>query len=463
MTISRGDTIVAISTPRGFSGIGVIRMSGPRAVDLLRDIFRRAGGAESFPDRMALYGHVIDPDTNEVIDDGMALVMRGPHSYTGEDMAELSLHGSPLILDTTRRILVELGARPARRGEFTQRAFLSGRLDLLQAEAIIEIIESTSRAGLKEARSALDHKVSLRVKQLSDSLKDLLADLEASLDFDEDDERPAPETAGPLTRIAKEMEEILKASHRARPIKEGIRTVIIGKPNVGKSTLFNALAQDERAIVTPYPGTTRDAIEDYLRVGPASLLITDTAGVRVDPAPIEAEGITRTLRKIEDSDMALAVFDAQSKLDMEDQELLEMIRDKVSIAVINKMDQCASEPSPELPGWLAPNRIARISALTGEGMERLMEIITDCAQSFLNPDEEFESRTSLNQRAALLMESALGYVREPLEQVRSGRAPEPELVAYSVGKALESLEEITGERVEQGILERVFERFCVGK
>jgi tRNA modification GTPase len=350
----------------------------------------------------------------------------------------------------------------AKRGEFTQRAFLSGRLDLLQAEGVIDLIESKSRAGLKGARAALDRKVSSRTRQISNELKDLLADIEACIDFDEDDERPFPEILEPLKSIAGNMEDMIRASEIARPRREGVKTVIVGKPNVGKSTLFNGFLNEDRAIVTPLPGATRDTIDEYLNVGDKAVLLTDTAGVRIDPEPIEAEGIARTLKKIQEADIVLLILDATAPLDQEDERLLELTMEKPGLVVLNKIDKCETAPPSGSIERVSSKVVVGISALTGAGMDHLHQALDDLASRLLSGHDDPED-AALNQRAAMLMESSLGYVREPLEKMEEGRWMAPELVAFSLNRALECLEEITGERVEEGILERIFERFCVGK
>lgn len=462
MSYHQGDTIVAISTPRGFSGIGVIRMSGPDSGRLLKSIFISGSSGKGSLDRRAIYGRVVDPDTKETIDDGIAIVMAGPNSYTGEDIAELYLHGSPFILETVQRILINRGARLAKRGEFTLRAFLSGRMDLAQAEAVIDVIEASSMAGLREARAAMDSKISLKTRALSNSIKDLLAELEAHIDFDEDDERPRPDTLGPLNEIASAMDEMVRAAHSARPRRDGIRTVIIGKPNVGKSTLFNALVGDDRAIVTPYPGTTRDVIDERLMVADALLMVSDTAGIRLDPESIESQGINRAMARANEADILVLTLDVSRPLDQEDERLLSFAQDKRCLIVLNKIDKCLAEPSFKGPHWIDPDRILKVSALNSQGLSLVLEALGHMAKEILSVDDDHDIG-SLNKRAALLMEQALESVKRPLSQMNAGVWVEPELLAISLRTALDAMGEITGESVDHGILDRVFERFCIGK
>ena len=303
MTQRFDDTIVALSTPGGYSGIGVIRMSGPESAPFLHRIFRADGRNDGLPDRRAVHGLVTDPESGAPLDDAIAVLMRGPSSYTGQDVVEISLHGSPTVLDMVVTTLVKLGARPAGRGEFTMRAFLSGKVDLIQAEAVMDLIESASPGAVHEARSRLDRSLTTEVGQLSGAIKDLLALLEAHIDFDEEDEAPAPLMGPFLLNIRAKIDRLLSRARQARLRRLGLRTVVAGKPNVGKSTLFNALLGTDRTIVTPYPGTTRDLVEDRLTLGGLSFVLSDTAGVRQDPEPIEQEGIRRTIDAIHGADL----------------------------------------------------------------------------------------------------------------------------------------------------------------
>lgn len=456
------DTIVAVSTPPGYSGIGVIRMSGVGVLPMARAMFKPLKAEGDFPDRVAVYGHVVDPGTDTVLDDGIAVLMRGPSSYTGEDVLELSLHGSPIILDMVLRMLVRLGARPATRGEFTRRAFLSGRLDLVQAEAVIDFIEASTPAGAREARGRLDKSLSHEVTSLSDALKDILAELEAHIDFDEDDEGPPPLIEPVLTDILNRMDDLMDRAESGRIRREGVRTVIVGKPNVGKSTLFNALLRADRMIVTPYAGTTRDPVEERLILNGIGFSLWDTAGIRSHPEPVEQEGIARTRLQIENADLIIAVFDATAVLDEEDLAVLDACRDKQIVVALNKID-LGTTLVPTDPR-LGPDQRPRfpVSAKTGTGLDDLRTCLEDRGRG-MSGDARHQDAAALNRRCLQLMEAAAIPVRSLTGKLSENKAVCPEIVSLELRRTLALLEEITGERVDEGILERIFERFCVGK
>ncbi len=456
------DTIVALSTPRGYSGIGVIRMSGPASETILRKIFKTASTRPDFPDRTAVYGRVTDPENGNALDDGIAVLMKAPRSYTGEDMAELSLHGSPTILDTVLSAIVSQGARPAGRGEFSLRAFLSGRIDLVQAEAVIDLIEATSPVAAMEARSRLDGVLSKKIREISDAVKDLLAELEAHIDFDEDDEQPAPDPEAGMRAILGSVEDLVKRSRQGRLRREGIRIVIAGKPNVGKSTLFNRLLRTDRAIVTPYPGTTRDTLDDRINLDGIGFIVHDTAGIRGNPDPIEEEGIRRSEQRIDEADLVLAVVDGSVPIDENDLAVLGWCRSKNALVVLNKMDLglALSETAIELGPRSQPRAI--ISAKTGQGMDALESIIGDIGKK-MTVASTLNDNGILSQRSLLVMEAVQIHAAGLIESFDQGLEMRPEIASLELRKILDLLKEITGERADDEILERIFERFCVGK
>ena len=470
MTQRFDDTIVALSTPGGYSGIGVIRMSGPESAPFLHRIFRATGRSDGLPDRRAVHGLVTDPESGAPLDDAIAVLMRGPRSYTGQDVVEISLHGSPTVLDMVVTTLVKLGARPAGRGEFTMRAFLSGKVDLIQAEAVIDLIESAGPGAVHEARGRLDRSLTTEVGQLSGAIKDLLALLEAHIDFDEEDEAPAPVMGPFLLNIRAKIDRLLSRARQARFRRLGLRTVIAGKPNVGKSTLFNALLGTDRTIVTPYPGTTRDLVEDRLALGGLSFVLSDTAGVRQDPEPIEQEGIRRTIDAIHGADLVIAVLDNASPLDDEDAEVLDMCPKDRTILVINKSDlpphaegpTCMAGKSGPILDGVGVLPTVHMSARTGQGMDVLQERLEAMGCLMAGLDRPAPPG-GLTERGRLLVETARIPVDALLTVLDTGHRVEPAIAALELRQALEALEELTGERYDEGILERVFERFCVGK
>ncbi len=414
------------------------------------------------PDRVAVYGNVVDSESGKVLDAGLALVMKGPRSFTGEDVVELNLHGSPMVLDMVTRMIVRHGARPATRGEFTRRAFLSGKLDLVQAEAVVDLIEAGSPAAAQEASSRLDASLSREIRDISDKIKDLLAVVEAHIDFDEEDEKIPPEPTEALEEILDKINSLKRDAESARTRREGLSTVIVGKPNVGKSTLFNALMKADRAIVTPFPGTTRDPVDDYILLGDLSFVLCDTAGIRSNPDPIEDEGIRRARERMDCADIIIAVLDGSTPLDEEDSAVLAACREKQTVVAINKMDLVKEHESPCWEPGSSDQLCARISAKTGKGLAKLRDLLAAMGESRAMPGA-LSSHGSLNRRGLLLMEAATPRIEGLLKRLQSGREIEPEIVSLELRRALEPLEEVTGERVDEGVLDRIFERFCVGK
>lgn len=458
----QGDPIVAQSTPRGYSGVGVIRLSGAGVLDVLKRVFRPRYGEAEFPNRRVVYGEFVDPETEKSLDDGLAIFMQGPSTYTGEDVVEISLHGSPAVLDNALRIIVGQGARPAKKGEFTRRAFLAGALDLVQAEAVIDLIEAESIEAAQEARARLDATLSRDILSLAHSVKDLLADVEAHIDFDEDDEWTPPDPAPSLTKILDTMEELKQGAIAAKRVRRGITAVIVGKPNVGKSALFNALLRMDRTIVSPFPGTTRDSVDERMTFGGVNLTICDTAGVRDDPEPIEGEGIRRTIQRIKDADLLIPVFEACAIMDEDDKVVLDLCSGKETLVVLNKVDLGRRSDFDELSGAQPREEHLFTSALTGEGLDELRESIAKAAES-KTAKSESDAVGGLTQRGLLLLQEAEPHISALVEAYGRGESPAEEIVSLELRTALAALQEITGERVDEGVLDRIFERFCVGK
>ncbi len=439
----------------------MIRASGPMARNALEAVFRPAGRDYPLPPRTAIYGAFIDPHSGRHLDDGLALFMPGPATYTGEDVVEISLHGSPTVLDAAMAILVSQGLRPASRGEFTRRAFLSGKLDLLQAEAVVDLIEAASPAAAEEAMARLSKGLSSEIGTLSSALKDVLAELEAYIDFEDDDEIPQPAIAPRIRGVLEEMEALGMREEKARLRRDGLHAAIVGKPNVGKSSLFNALVEFDRAIVTPHPGTTRDTIDARITLEDVALILSDTAGMREKPDPIEEQGIQRSFTVLDEADLAVLVLDASRPPDRHDELILDACGSKDTILVLNKIDLGQSE---QLVRFAEAHREApsvQVSATTGRFLDELKQLMARMVSEKTSA-VEFSGPAGLGKRAVLLLQAASRHLQSVCP-VHEPFAPGPEIMALEIRAALDCLGEITGEQLDDGVLDRVFERFCIGK
>jgi tRNA modification GTPase len=456
-------TIAAVSTPPGLSAIGVIRMTGPDSLDILQKLFIPAKPGIGFKNRKAVYGKIVVPGSGIVIDDGIAVLMRGPNSYTGEDVVEINLHGSPVVLETVLTAIVALGARPAAKGEFTRRSFLSGKLDLVQAEAVIDLIEAPTRSAALEARSRLDQPLSVEIRDLAEMIKAVLVNMEAYIDFDEDEENEPPDVTRELAHVFKILEEINDKSDAARARRGGVNIVITGKPNVGKSTLFNSLVGRDRVIVTPFPGTTRDLVDDSIILDGKSFVIWDTAGIRDLPEKIEEEGISRTYRKIDESDLVIIVLDASNDPDPDDLLALQYCRNKrPTLTAFNKID-LVSSPSWTPPSWPElSSRLLTISAKTGEGVDLLKNNISEMvAEKF--PTSQGAAPAGLTPRGKILIDEARACLDRILSKSDDRNSISHEIVSLELRASLEFLGQITGDKFDENVLDAIFDRFCVGK
>jgi len=466
------DTIAAIATPRGAGGIGIVRVSGPEALRVLRQLFRnRAGGVvgtgpDEWDSHRARYGCVVDPDTGDELDDVLALVMRGPHSYTGEDVVELSCHGGPLVLQRVLETVYRLGARPAERGEFTKRAFLNGRLDLAQAEAVIDLISATTDDSRRVALTQLRGRLSDEARAFRTNLLGIIARIEAVVDFPEEDIEALDDQAlrDGLRELIGEAEQLASTARTGRILREGLATAIVGRPNVGKSSLLNALLREERAIVTSVPGTTRDVIEEQLDVGGVPIVLSDTAGLREVDDEVEQLGVERSRRIAGGAELVLMVLDDSEGLTEEDRrlycELVEPAADR--ILVINKVDLdiCAVHDREllELTGeGRAP--VVRVSALTGEGIEDLEALLRGTVYHNGTPEQQGALVTRARHRDAIM--KAIESMQLALNGLESGVPAD--LVTVDLREAWVALGEITGETVGDDVLDRIFSEFCIGK
>jgi tRNA modification GTPase len=457
-----GDTIAAIATPPGIGGVGLIRISGPSAEGIARSLFRPIPPAEFLSHRL-YHGEIVSPATGAVLDEVLMALMKGPRSYTGEDTLEISCHGGPLILKVVLEEVLQAGARPAERGEFTKRAFLNNRLDLSQAEAVLDIITAKTRPGLTAAVGRLQGKLSGRIEAIRSEIIDLLAGIEADIDFSEDDDMETT-TGSAVSRIQATIDRItaFAATYRqGRIYREGIDVVIAGRPNVGKSSLLNRLLGEKRAIVTSIPGTTRDFIEESVDIGGIPVRLTDTAGLRTPENAIEKEGIDLVWERLEKADAVLVLFDGSTDLMADDRELLAKMAVKPLLPVLNKSDlppRLDEESLKRLLGEKTPPTI-RISAKYGQGIDELTAALRDLVLA-TPANESSETMIAHLHHKTALEKAALGLVRA--RDGMTGGLP-AEIVALEVREALDALGEITGRTTPEEILDRIFANFCIGK
>jgi tRNA modification GTPase len=454
------DTIAAVSTPPGVGGIGVVRISGPEALAIARRVFVSPTGRAlaSLESHRVYHGFVVDGD-GERLDEALLCVMCRPRSYTREDVAELSCHGGMV---TTRRVLdavLAQGARVAEAGEFTKRAFLNGRFDLTQAEAVIDLINARTVAGHRAALQQLEGALSRRLHELREALLQVSVYLEAGIDFPEEDIDliSSADLAGRLTCIAGQLTRLLGTFERGRILREGLATAIVGRPNVGKSSLLNALTGRDRAIVSPQPGTTRDTIEVSLDVDGLLLRIIDTAGIHASPDLVEQEGMRRARQVMDEAELVIVVLDGSDALTDDDRALLTETAARLCILVRNKSDLPARWSAAQLPAAGVP--LIEVSALHGHGLPQLERAIVQQALGDASAvhDEGLLTRARHRQSVA----AAFQNVQTAQEGLQQGVPVE--FVAFDVSEALRQISEILGEDCSGEILDRIFSSFCIGK
>jgi tRNA modification GTPase len=451
-------TIAAISTPVGTGGIGIVRLSGPKAIEIAARIFRPYGaaGLRERPGYTGCLGKIWSGDTP--VDEAIAFVYKAPKSYTGEDVAELSCHGGLWILRQTLRLCLENGAVAAQPGEFTRRAFQNGKMDLIQAEAVMQLIHAEGEAALQAALSARVGALTGAIAAVRETLVQWAAHLAAWVDYPEEGIADVDTAAlsAALGDCQNRLDALLATYDKGKILREGVHTAIVGKPNVGKSTLMNLLSGRPRSIVTEIPGTTRDVVEETVRLGDFVLRLYDTAGIRGTEDVIEKIGVERSKQVLEETQLVLAVFDGSRELEEDDWEIIGYARSKPIIAVVNKAD---------LPGKLEQARIRErmsrmvtLSATSGEGLDRLEQEIMDCL-GMTHLDASAPMIGSERQRQALL--EAKTAIIEAYEALLMGQTLDA--VGVEIDSALDAIFSLTGERVTDKVVDEVFAKFCVGK
>ena len=457
------DIIAAIATGHSPTAIGIIRVSGEGCFALCDQVFRAANG-RPFPEQPShkmVFGEMLDAESR-VIDRGLAVRFPGPHSYTGEDSAEFHCHGSPVVLRELLDALFAAGARQAKAGEFTQRAFLNGRLDLTQAEAVIDLIDAETAAAARNAAAQLDGGLRRVLEPIQDSLLDITSRFYAVVDYpDEDIEDVKPEqVAEALSSAEKQLSSLLATCPRGKVLKSGVRTAIVGRPNAGKSSLLNALAGYERAIVTDIPGTTRDTVEESVLCGGVLLRLIDTAGIRDTEDVVEQKGVERSRKALESADLVLAVVDSSVPLTDEDLEVLRLAAENPRwIAVFSKCDLWDTKAhSVGIIGSPAPAASVTLSSVTGEGLGDLENAV---AALFPAGDPKEAGSLLTDQRQEEAARRARDAVRRAKDALENGLTPDA--VLTDAEEALDSLGELTGRTAKEEIVSRIFSRFCVGK
>lgn len=475
------DTIAAIATPPGEGGIGIIRISGANALPILEKLFTRvtkkytrdegcdsflpeaAGETVSTPikSRQFHYGYIADPDTGDLIDEVMAVYMKGPYSYTTEDVAEIQCHGSFVSLRRILALVLRNGARMAEPGEFTKRAFLNGRLDLTQAEAVIDVIRAKTDKTFDVAMDQLEGVLSKKIKSIRNKLVDILVNVTVNIDYpDEDIEEITYDKLGAdLEDAACDIQALLDSAETGRMIQEGLAVSIIGKPNVGKSSLMNRLLGEGRAIVTDIPGTTRDTIEEHLSVRGIPVRLTDTAGIRHTEDVIEKIGIERSKASFNQADLVIFILDSSRPLSEEDREIMELIDEKKTIIALNKADLTAAMGKDDIRKILPDAALIETSMETGDGIDEIEEHIVSMVYG--GQVSQKNSVMVTNVRHKDILEKAKKSLDDAAAMTEMKEALE--FIEIDINSAYEALGEIIGETVRDDIINEVFSRFCLGK
>lgn len=458
------DTIAAIATPPGDGGIGIVRISGENAGFVADKFFKAAKKDFSvldFRTHQAVYGKIID-DKGNIIDEALCIAMWAPNSYTKENVVEIQSHGGSLVVHRILELAINHGARLAQPGEFTKRAFLNGRLDLSQAQSVMDIIQARTDASLRMAAGHLQGAFSAEIQSMRHSILEIIAHLEASIDFPEDDieDVAKQEAEEKIGAIKNRISEILKTFHTGRILRDGLMTAIIGKPNVGKSSLLNALLREERAIVTDIPGTTRDSLEEYANIGGVPLRIIDTAGIRETHDKVEQIGVEKSVAYLQKADLILALFDASRPLSQEDWDIIAMLKNKKGIVLLTKKDLPAQIDTEDLQNLLQGDfKYIRISSINKDGLKELEEEIV--SRVYSGNAGQAEGCFVNNLRQAEALQAAQKHLEECLNTIRMGMAED--FIVIDVRSAWEKLGEITGDTVDEDIIDQIFSQFCIGK
>lgn len=452
-------TIVAISTAVGNSGIGIIRMSGEESFEIIKKIFKTKSKTINIKPNTINYGHIVSGD--EIIDEVLVSFFVAPKSFTTENMCEINSHGGILVMNKILEICLENGAELAEPGEFTKRAFLNGRIDLAQAEAIVDIINAKTEKEAKASIKQLDGVLSKKLANIRKKIMDILVDIEASIDYPEYDveEVTNNKVLKTIEDVEKELIALEKTFENGKILKEGIKVAIIGKPNVGKSSLLNAILGEDRAIVTEYEGTTRDTIEEFMQIDGLPIKIIDTAGIRETDNAVEKIGIVRSREAAKEADLVIVILDSSKKLEEEDKEILNFIKDKKGIILLNKTDLKEQIEEEKIKEMVKEKTILRISALNKEGIDELFNTISKMYK--FNEIEVDDSLTITNNRHKKAIKNMLESIKKVKETI-DNQMP-IDVVTIHITDILTEIGNITGEGVSEDVINEIFKKFCLGK
>ena len=453
------ETIVAPATSTGKSSVNIIRLSGVKSLAVAESIFMPKKYKISENPRRMIYGHIIDKD--KVIDEVMLCYMKAPHSFTCEDVVEINCHGGSKSLEEIMSLILTKGVRLAQNGEFTKRAFLNGRIDLSQAEAVIDIINAKSTKSFENAQRQLQGRLSGRIEKIDERLKKSIAQITVAIDFPEEDipEVTYEELLSDVEISIDELNKLKETYKNGKVISDGINIAIIGRPNVGKSSLLNELLEENRAIVTDIAGTTRDIITESLSINGISVNLIDTAGIRETQDVVEKIGVERSISSIENADIILLVLDTSDKLNAEDRELMEKLKDKQYLILLNKSDLQNKLDISQLPSFIDKDNIINISTLDKRGIEELKENIYAKAVSF--DDDSINNVMITNSRHYSLIENAINSLKDARQSLLNN--VELDILEIDFLNAVDYLGQITGLSVSESLLDTIFSKFCIGK
>ena len=454
-------TIVAISTASGNGGIGIIRLSGRQTFDIIDKIFIPKNKSKDIKGYTMKYGNIVNPKNNEIIDEVLVAYFVAPKSYTTENMCEINSHGGTVVEKRILELCLENGAELAEPGEFTKRAFLNGRIDLSQAEGIIDLINSKTEMEAKESINQLEGNLSKKIKKIEQKMLDIMVNIEVTIDYPEYDveEVTNSEALKKLNEIHNLLNELENTFNKGKIIKDGIKTVIIGKPNAGKSSLLNSLLKEDRAIVSDIAGTTRDTIEEYLNIDGIPLKLIDTAGIRDTENTIEKIGVEKSKKLVNDADLIIAIFDISGSLDEDDRKIIELIRDKKAIILLNKVDVLKNNNQMEEEINKLNKPVIKISAKEEIGFENLYSEIKKMFE--LNEISSNNEILITNERHKNQIIKAKQNILDAIEIVRNNTPVD--IISIYINQAMEDLGEITGVNVSENIINEIFAKFCLGK